>query len=297
MILVVGLSSVWQRTLFFESFHPGEVNRAKRVVETASGKGVNVARVLKTLGMKAQVLTVAGGRRGEFFKRALKADGVSARVVPVRGETRVCQTLIGGGVVTELVEESASLSASEVKAVMRAFAEELRQVEMVVLSGTVPGGCGDDFYARLARAARMCGVPVAVDTQRAQLMGVVREQPSLVKINQSELALATGMNGVGKGVRELVRLGATSVVISHGAKAARAFDGRECWQVEPPRVKAVNPIGSGDAMLAGIVADMVRGKMLKEALRFGVACGAANALTETSGVVRMADVRRLLGRG
>jgi tagatose 6-phosphate kinase len=297
MILVVGLSSVWQRTLFFESFHSGEVNRAKRVLETASGKGVNVARVLRTLGMKARVLTVAGGRRGELFQRALKTDEVSARVVPVGRETRMCQTLIGDGVVTELVEESPSLSASEVKAVMRAFEEELRRAEMLVLSGTVPGGCGDDFGARLARAARMRGVPVAVDTQRAQLMGVAREQPVLVKINQAELATATGMSGVGKGVRELMRLGAERVVISHGAKAARAFDGRERWQVVPPRVKAVNPIGSGDAMLAGIVAEMVRGKTLKTALRFGVACGGANALTETSGVVRMADVRRLLGRG
>jgi tagatose 6-phosphate kinase len=297
MILVVGLSSVWQRTLFFESFHPGEVNRAKRVVETASGKGVNVARVLKALRMKVQVLTVAGGRRGELFQRALKADGVSVRVVPVGGETRVCQTLIGGGVVTELVEESPVLSASEVKAVMRAFTKELRRAEMVVLSGTVPGGCGDDFYARLARMANAHGVTVAVDTQRAQLMGVVRERPALVKINQTELAVATGMSGVGKGVRELMRLGAERVVISHGAKAARAFDGRERWQVEPPRVKAVNPVGSGDAMLAGIVAGVARGKTLKEALQFGVACGAANAMTETSGVVQMADVRRLLGRG
>ena len=120
-ILVVGLSSVWQRTLFFDEFHPGEVNRAKRVLETASGKGVNVARVATILGEKARVLTVAGGRRGELFVKGLKADGINACIVPVRGETRVCQTLIGGDVVTELVEESPKLRRAEVAAVMSAL--------------------------------------------------------------------------------------------------------------------------------------------------------------------------------
>lgn len=142
MILVVGLSACWQRTLFFDGFHPGEVNRARRIVETASGKGVNVARVLTTLGAKARVLTVAGGRRGELFRRALRADDVGARIVPVRGETRLCQTLVGGGGVTEVVEESVALRPSEVKAVFAAFAAELQRAEMLVLSGTVPRGCG-----------------------------------------------------------------------------------------------------------------------------------------------------------
>jgi len=97
---------------------------------------------------------VAAGRRDELLRRALRSDGVSARIVPVRGETRLCQTLVGGGVVTEVVEESLALWPSEVKAVWQAFAGELRRAELLVLSGTVPRGCGDDFCARLAASAR-----------------------------------------------------------------------------------------------------------------------------------------------
>lgn len=301
MILVVGLSSVWQRTLFFDAVHAGDVNRAKRVVETASGKGVNVARVATILGAKARVLTVAGGKRGELFCRALKADGVDARVVPVRGETRVCQTLIGGGVVTELVEESPKLTRTEVLAVVKAFERELKRATMVVLSGTVPVGCGEDFYARLARMARRCGVPVVVDTQRQQLMNVVREKPILVKVNRKELETATGCRSVESGVK---KLGVAQVVISDGARPVRVFGESGRWAVKPSRVEALNPIGSGDAMLAGMVVGLMKGKTLasasarlrrdKEAVQLGVACGAANALTETSGVVRRKDVLRLL---
>lgn len=299
MILVVGLSSVWQRTLFFPGFRPGEVNRAARVLETASGKGVNVARVATLLGAKARVLTTAGGARGELFRMALKSDGVPATIVPISGETRICQTLIGhtsSPLITEIVEESPALSPQEVEAVLSAYTRALLQTSMVVLSGTVPMGCGDDFYAQLAQLANRRDIPVLVDTQRTQLIRVAREQPGLVKINRAELAEATGQKNTASGVRELMKLGARRVVISQGAKASLAFEGTASWQATPPTIEVVNPIGSGDSMMAGIAVALSRGKKLQDALTFGVSCGAANALTETAGVIHERDVRRLKTR-
>ena len=72
MILVVGLSPAWQRTLTFEQLTPGRVNRANHVSETASGKGVNVARVASILGADVRLLTVAGGTRGRLLKAQLR---------------------------------------------------------------------------------------------------------------------------------------------------------------------------------------------------------------------------------
>lgn len=295
MILVVGLSSVWQRTLFYKKdLQPGQVNRAARVLETASGKGVNVARVASSLGEKALVLSTAGGYRGTQFRAALRAARLPAKVIPVRGETRLCQTLLAGGTVTELVEEMPALDPKEVNAVVSAYASALRKASLVILSGTVPKGCGDDFYAKLARLAKARGIPVLADTQKTQLLHVVREQPALIKINADELAEATGTRSLSKGLRKLMRLGAGQIVISRGADAAIAFDGKGSFLVKPPRIKAVNPIGSGDAMMAGIAVGLIRGKSLHDALRLGVACGAANALTETSGVIRLGDVEQML---
>lgn len=296
MILVVGLSSVWQRTLFFDRFHPGEVNRATRVLETASGKGVNVARVAGLLGMPACVLTTAGGSRGTLFTNALKADRVPALIVPISGETRLCQTLIGKPVVTELVEEAPPLSPQEVQAVQSAFIKALGKATLVVLSGTVPKGCGDAFFASLARLARQHNIPVLADTQKAQLQQVAREQPALIKVNAAELRDSTGKRTLSGGIRELARLGTRQVVVSRGARPVMAFDGKSSWMVSPPAIEAVNPIGSGDAMMAGLATGLARGQSLQAALRLGIACGAANALTETSGVIRPADVKRLLRR-
>jgi tagatose 6-phosphate kinase len=275
MILVVGLSPAWQRTLEFSSLLPGTVNRACRVSEMASGKGVNMARVARQLGGKVRLLTVAGGQRG----RQLVAGLTSASVVRVRAETRVCQTLIAAGVVTELVEEAGALSRTELANVLAHFDRELRRAKLVVLTGSVPTGCGDEFYARLIHRSR---VPVLVDAQGRQLANAVTARPFVVKINQDELCAAKVRNAAGW------------LVVSNGARRVTARHGDERLSFHPPRVKAVNTIGCGDAMLAGLAVALARGDEMPAAIRYGIACGAANALTPQPGDVRLADVKKLL---
>ncbi len=300
MILVVGLSPAWQRTLVFEEIVPGKVNRAARVSETASGKGVNVARVASILGADVKLLTVAGGKRGRLLKAQLKRQGLNAHVVPVNAETRICQTLLSRDVTTELVEEAGPLTSTEVRKVSRAFTQDLRKANLVVLTGTVPKGCGDDFYARLIDESARRGVRVLIDTQKAQLRKALRRRPFLARINRDELTAATGIECAGRkrvlpALGKLMRRGPHWAVISDGAKRIYVSEtpGIRASTFTPPRVETKNPIGSGDAMMAGITVGLVRGQSILEAVRFGAACGAANAMTAEPGFIRTKDVRRL----
>ena len=58
----------------------------------------------------------------------------------------------------------------------------------------------------------------------------------------------------------------------------------------------MNPVGSGDCLLGGLAVGLARGASAEEALRLGVACGAANAATPETGFVRREDVEALLPR-
>jgi tagatose 6-phosphate kinase len=121
-----------------------------------------------------------------------------------------------------------------------------------------------------------------VDAQGVQLRNAVAVRPLVVKINRNELAAVAGS-----------LRGAEWLVVSDGARRVTVDHAGKKFIVSPPRVKAVNPIGSGDAMLAGIAVALVRGATMPEAIRWGVACGAANTMTAQPGMVRLAEVRRL----
>jgi tagatose 6-phosphate kinase len=230
----------------------------------------------------------------------LKRQRLSARVVVVEAETRICQTLVSRSSTTELVEEAGPLRSAEVREVFHAFVAEVRKARLVVLTGTVPPGCGDDFYARLVSESQCSGVPVLIDAQKVQLVNALRRRPFLVKINRDELAAATRVKGGGRvntlrALRKLMTGGPQWAVITDGTRSVCVSErpGDRALLLKPPRVKAINPIGSGDAMTAGIAVGVLQGLTMLEAVRLGVACGAANAMTAQPGFARLSDVKRL----
>jgi fructose-1-phosphate kinase PfkB-like protein len=180
-----------QRTLRFESLRPGGVNRAYEARVTASGKVVNVARVVTTLGGQALLATFLGGDPGRFVARELDEAGVPHEVVWVEDDapTRTCATLLpDDGPVTELVEEASPVSEKDVAALEAVVTGRLKEAESLCLIGSFPPGVPDDFYARLVRAARGADVPALVDAKGAPLRAALSERPFLVKPNLEEAA-------------------------------------------------------------------------------------------------------------
>jgi tagatose 6-phosphate kinase len=165
------------------------------------------------------------------------------------------------------------------------------------MSGTITPGGPVDFYRRCVEMADAAGALSVVDAHGPVLEEALKGKPGLVKPNRAELAAMLGKSlkdedAIGVAMRELHSRGAQRVVITAGKDPALAFDGKNLWRVHAPGIKAVNPIGSGDAFTAGLVSRLVRGDDLGEACRWGAACGAANALTLMPGEVE--GVRRLV---
>jgi tagatose 6-phosphate kinase len=203
--------------------------------------------------------------------------------------------------VTELVEEALPVSERDVAALEEIVTKNLREARALCLIGSFPPGVLDDFYARLTKAAREASVPVIIDAQKAPLRAALQEAPFLVKPNLEEVAatlnLPIGKPNARTAVAALTDAGARWALVSMGASGSLLGDdyGR-LWSVEPPRVEAVNPIGSGDVMAAGLLLSLHRGASVPDAAVYGTACAAANALTSTSGEVRPDDVDGLLSR-
>lgn len=302
MILCVGGTPAVQRTLLFESFNVGGVNRARELHVTASGKVTNVARVANTVGGNAQLLTFLGGDPGRFVAAELDAAGILYRPVWVDPPTRTCTTLVPDDApVTELVEEAPEVSEEALTELEEAVVRHLGDAEVCCLTGSFPPGVPEDFFGRLVKRAHGIRVPAIVDAQKALLQGALAESPFLVKPNLEEAAAALDLSltgdeqeDAGAAVSVLVGSGAEWALVTAGARGAvLGHTSGKRWRLKPPKVEAVNAIGSGDSLAAGLAVAFVRGAPVPEAAAFGIACAAANVLTPTSGVVRPADVERL----
>lgn len=287
-VLCVGLTPALQDTRVVDRLRLGDVTRCRSVTYSLAGKGVNVARILRQLGARALVTGFAGGDTGRLFL----ADP-AGRYIRTAAPTRVCVTIREEttGRVTELVGEAALPAPREWRAFYRLFDRLARRADVVVISGALMPGAPANVYAKLCAATTG---PVVIDSQREPLRAALRYRPWLAKLNAHELENTLGPTPILPGARRLLELGAQNVLITHGPRAAWLVTPSGAWRIRPPKIQAVNPIGSGDAVTAGLVTAWLRGETLPDAVRFGIACGAANALTPTAGDVDPRAARRLL---
>lgn len=300
-ILCIALTPAWQETRLFEAIGMGCVNRSLSVRRFPAGKGVNVAKVLRTLGARPVLAGFAGGPTGALCRRALRNLGMRAAFVTTESPTRVCVTLLERrtGRVTELVEEAAPPRPAEWRALMGRLSSAIPRAGVVTLTGALMPGARPGIYRKIAGMASAAGARLVLDSQGEALLAALSERPALAKLNVRELETTLGARanepaGIVAGARRLLSIGAACVVVTHGRRGAWLVSGDGCWRFRSPAVPVCNPVGSGDAMTAGIALALARGRSMHDAARLGVACGAANAMTTEAGTVRLSDVRRLL---
>jgi len=299
-ILCIGTTPAAQRVMIFRKLTPDAVNRAVTTFDGVAGKGINVAKILKTLGAHPIATGFLGGQRGEFLRATMAAKHIESDFVIVKAPTRQCITVIdeSAGTHTELVEESRPVRLADFKKFMSLVRRNIAGCGAVVMSGTIASGGPATLYRDCVRLANDAGALSVVDAQGAALTEALETKPGLVKPNRPELAATVGRElkseaDVKRAMRELCERGAQRVIVTAGGQPTLAFDGNVFRRIITPRIKVVNPIGSGDAFTAGVVWRLLRGDDLGEACRWGAAAGAANALTRMPGDLNRQDVIRL----
>jgi tagatose 6-phosphate kinase len=299
-ILCIGTTPAAQRVMIFRKLTPDAVNRAATTLDGVAGKAINVAKILKALGAHPVATGFLGGERGEFLRAAMAEKQIESNFVAVGAPTRQCITVIdeSAGTHTELVEESRSVTPADFGKFMAIVRRRITGCRAAVMSGTIASGGPATLYRDCVRLAENAGALSVVDAQGDALAEALKAKPGLVKPNRSELAATVGRElksgaAVMRAMGELCERGAQRVIVTAGREPALAFDGKFFWRIVPPRIRAVNPIGSGDAFAAGAVLRLLRGDDLGEACRWGAAAAAANALTPMPGELNRKDVTRL----
>ncbi len=301
MILILCCNVAMDRTYRVANFQPGNFHHTSDFQVVAGGKGVNVARALGALGHKSTVTGFAGGMVGRFVVAKLRRLEIKPAFVEIAEESRLVQNFIDSVASTETrVDELGPLvSPRELRRLERRWTKLLAEAQIAIIAGSTPRGVPDTLYRDLVTAAKQAGVPVIVDAHDALLAQSITAAPTIITPNLTELQALVGRQltvpqGVQQGAGELVQRGIELVLTSLGGIGAIAVASSGCWLVEAPQVEVVSSVGSGDAMVAGLVAATVEGLPLTEQLKWAVAAGTANAAVFGAGLPDPSSVEDLL---
>ncbi|MCM3341821.1 1-phosphofructokinase [Paenibacillus sp. MER TA 81-3] len=300
MITTVTLNAAIDKTYIIPGFNLNSLYRAEQMNATAGGKGINVARVIRTLGEDVIATGFVAGFNGMAISEMLRQEGIPSDFITVEGESRLCLNVIDpeGGTQTELLEAGPSIPAEAIESMKERIAKLASRSSHVVFSGSLPKGCQLGLYAELIAIARGAGAIPVLDTSGEALVEGIAARPYLIKPNEHEVVKLTDGNAeeeddIKSALLRLAKQGIANVVVSLGERGALSTMDKQLFRVSIPRIDAVNAVGSGDSMVAGLVVADKRALPAEERLKLGAACGTANALMPSAGMVRLEDVEAL----
>jgi 1-phosphofructokinase family hexose kinase len=303
MVVTVTVNAAMDRTLLVPNFQIGHRHRASMALASAGGKGINVARALKRLGVPVVATGLAGGRTGTGIVEELTDEGILNDFVRIRDESRTSVAVLDpiSNAYTEINEWGPQVGEDEVQMLRDKLSYLTQGAEFVVFAGSLPRGVEAGFYADMIREANRREVHTALDTSGEPLQLGVQAGPYLVSPNMRE---AEGLVGheftdegdITAGLDEIAGRGARNVVITvEGGCYALLREHRNELRARAtaPHLEPVSVVGSGDTLLAGFIAAHVRGRPLEDALRTAVAAGAASVLEPGAGRFDPREIGRL----
>jgi 1-phosphofructokinase/tagatose 6-phosphate kinase len=303
MIVTVTLNAAIDRTLTVPNFQLGQRHRASAGLTLAGGKGINVARALKHLGVPVVATGLAGGRTGTRVVEELTGEAILNDFVRIADESRTSTAVVDptGGSYTEINEWGPHVEADELEMLIEKLHYLSRGADFVVLSGSLPRGVDRGFYAELIRDLSRRQVLTVLDSEGEPLRLGLEAEPYLVSPNQLEAEALVGQEfyeqqDFALALEHIAELGARNVLITNESGCfARLREGRKLrrYRALAPQVEPVSAVGAGDVLLAGFIAAQVEGKPLEEALRDAVAAGTASTLELGAGRFEAREAGRL----
>jgi 6-phosphofructokinase 2 len=251
--------------------------------ESAGGRGINASCVIHSFGADTLAIAPSGGESGKRFRKMLCGCGFPVEFVSMESEIRTNLTITDRqGLTIKLNHPGPTLSIEECDGLEAAVSRKLPGADWLMLCGSVPPGVPAGFYSKLIRSAKEQGVKTLLDTDGEALSEGVEAAPTVVAPNQQEAERLLNTALITRGqfldaAKRIRRMGAEYVILSLGSRGAIGAHANGRVEVLPPRVEAVCPIGSGDALAAAFVWARAKGSEFADALRWGVAAGSASA--------------------
>jgi 1-phosphofructokinase/tagatose 6-phosphate kinase len=281
LIVTVTLNAALDRTLTVPNFQRGQRHRASQGLMLAGGKGINIARALKLLGVPVVATGLVGGRTGLRIVEELTGEAILNDFVRIDDESRTSTAVVDptAPTYTEINEWGPAVGPEELEMLLDKLAYLAQGSDAVVFAGSLP------------RELNREGVKTVLDSEGQPLLLGVQSEPFLVSPNQNE---AEGLVGQEfnededfiLGLDAIAERGARNVLITQESGCFALLRQKRTvhrYRASAPSIEPVSAVGSGDVLLAAFLAAQLKGESPEDALRTAVATGTASTLEVGAG--------------
>lgn len=300
MIGTITLNPTVDRRYLIKELAKNTVNRSDNYDVFPGGKGINAAKVLRILDVDVAAFGLLGGLTGEFVRAELKEINVIDQFTTIDGATRTSINIIdNNGDNLEVLEKGPSVSKAAVNNLIELFKQEVKNLDIIAMGGSLPDGVETEIYSKLIEIATNQGKKVILDASGEALSNNLQAKPFLIKPNQSELSQITNIEldseeAIKRAANIVLEKGARNIALSLGSKGMYFFGEEGNYRVTIPKIEVKNAVGSGDSSVAGLAYSFTKGFDIELSLKYANACGMSNATFIGSGVIDCEQVEKFI---
>lgn len=297
MILTITANPSVDISYNIENLKIDDVNRVELVNKDAGGKGIHVSYVLNELGENVINSGFVGGKLGEFIEKRLDERKISHDFIKLDDETRNCIAIIHDNKQTEILEKGPKIGLEKEKEFLNYLEKISQNIEIMNISGSLPKGLDTSFYQKIIKFAKENKIFVSLDTSGNTLKEIVKGEikPDLIKPNETEIKdiIEKEFPENEEEIRKIFEKSPLKdipyVIISQGKDGAIFKIKNKIYKAIVPKVKAINPVGSGDSTLAGALSAIFNKEDDEDFIKKSMTCGLLNVLNEEIAHININD--------
>ncbi|MDO6355476.1 1-phosphofructokinase [Caloramator sp. CAR-1] len=300
MIYTVTLNPAFDMTVYLDELVKGDVNRSIKSLIDIGGKGINVSKVIKSLGGESIALGFLGQEnRGNFIKQ-LDRLGIKHDFIYVEGETRTNIKLVENkfDIFTDINQKGFGITIEDIDKLFEKIKYYARQGDIFVLSGSLPEGADNNIYFELIKLLKNIGAITILDADGEALKNGLLAKPDIVKPNINELRMIMDfkddLNSIASVGKELISQGTEKAVISMGGNGAFYVTRDKIFYAYPERVEVKSTVGAGDAMVAAIAFGESKNMEDEEVFRLAVSSATASIIEEGTKSPNLENINKLM---
>ncbi|WP_300408866.1 1-phosphofructokinase family hexose kinase [Lagierella sp.] len=282
MIYTISLNPSVDYIVEVDELRENYKNRMKNDLRVPGGKSINVARVLRRLGMPSVATGFLGGYAGEFIKDWLNMEGINTSFIEIDDETRINIKLYKQNIIIN--GKGPNISFNEQSEFLY-FISRIREGDTIILMGSLPPNVDEDIQDRIISICKANGAEFIVDSTAEKLKDFIKRGPLMVKPNISDVEEIFNIKIEDEPTliecgKKILAMGAKHAIISLGKDGAYLFSGDCVYKGDGVKGDEVRTEGVRDSMIAGFIATYIRTADLEESFKIAMACATATAFSK-----------------